>query len=92
MSCSLSRISLISAHIKQALPPLFATRREHDPHAKVRLFLPYTLWRWYVLEYDPAERLCSGLAVESDRVLSYFSLPYLKRLRSPNYWMAGFKR
>jgi len=43
----------------------------------VKFFSPYTGWRWYVLEYDPEEKLCFGYVRGMESEYGYFSLEEL---------------
>ena len=65
------------------IPELYATQNEDDPPAVVKLFTPDSSWTWYVVEFDPVERLCFGLVVGHDRELGYFSLDELETARGP---------
>lgn len=74
---------LMPAEIAHWLPPLYATENAADPIAYVKLFTPDSSFTWYVVEYDPEQRLCFGLVVGRERELGYFSLTELEALRGP---------
>lgn len=65
------------------LPPRYGTEQQDDPIAHLKWFTPDSSWTWYVLEYDPADRLCFGLVIGQERELGYFSLDELLTLRGP---------
>lgn len=65
------------------LPPLYATEQEADATARLRYFTPDSSWSWYLVEYDPVERLCFGLVIDHEREFGYFSLDELETLRGP---------
>ena len=74
---------LIPTSLAADLPPLYATEKQPDAPARIKLFTPDSSWTWYVVEYDPAERLCFGLVIGHERELGYFSLAELEGIRGP---------
>ena len=74
---------LMPAAIAETFPPLYATQHEDDPVARLKWFTPDSSWTWFVVEYDPAERLCFGLVIGHERELGYFSLEEIQELRGP---------
>jgi hypothetical protein len=74
---------LMPNEIAQTIPPLYATQNEKDPTAHLKLFTPDNSWTFYVLEFDPGERLCFGLVVGQERELGYFRLDELEAARGP---------
>jgi hypothetical protein len=75
---------LIPAALAASLPRLYATERESDPLARVKLFTPDSSWTWYVAEYDPEERIAFGLVRGLDEELGYFSIDELEKVRVDN--------
>ncbi len=69
--------------IAKTIPPLYATQDEDDPIARLKLFTPDSSFTWFVVEYDPDDRLCFGLVVGQERELGYFSLDELESIRGP---------
>jgi hypothetical protein len=65
------------------LPHLYSTEHQDDPLARIKLFTPDSSWTWYVVEYDPDERLCFGLVIGHEREMGYFSLAELEEARGP---------
>jgi hypothetical protein len=54
-----------------------------SPLVHAKFFTPDAQWTWFVLEYDPAERLCFGLVCGQVEELGYFSLDELRAVRGP---------
>ncbi len=69
--------------VAKAIPPLYATQQEDDPITRLKLFTPDSSFTWFVLEYDPNDRLGFGLVVGQERELGYFSLDELESIRGP---------
>lgn len=40
-------------------------------------------WTWYVVEYDPEQRICFALVIGHEREFGYFSLEELEQTRGP---------
>jgi len=67
------------------LPPLYATEKDDDPVAKVKLFVPWGAATWYLWEYDSSDKLAFGycdLGLGFPEV-GYLSLDELLALRGP---------
>ncbi len=77
---------LLTADLRRQLPALYATEKEADPKAIVKLFTPWTNWTWYITEFD-GEDMCFGLVCGHENELGYFSLSELEEIRGP----AGLK-
>jgi hypothetical protein len=74
---------LIPETLRPQLPRLYATQNQQDPVAQIKLFTPDSSWTWYIVEFDPDERLCFGLVICHERELGYFSLAELEDVRGP---------
>jgi len=74
---------LMPNEIGEQVPPLYSTESQDDPVAFVKWFHPMSNWTWYVLEYDPTERLCFGLVIGHERELGYFSLDEIASVEVP---------
>lgn len=72
-------MKLIPKSIK--IPALGDTESESDPVVMIKLFHPFSLWTWYVLEYSPEENLCFGLVSGHEVELGYFSIDELSELK-----------
>jgi len=47
-----ANMTLLANRLLRQLPPLHSTRNEADPTAYVRLFSPWSVWSWYLTEFD----------------------------------------
>ena len=65
------------------VPALYSQENEEDPTVWVKLFTPDSSWTWYVLEYDPDERIGFAYVMGLDNELGYFSLDELKAACGP---------
>jgi hypothetical protein len=77
---------LIPLKLAKGLPPLGGTdgKAETEKMAHFRLFLPDSVWVWYVVEYDPQKRLCFGLVSgPAELLLGDFFLDDLKKWHGP---------
>ena len=74
---------LMPDNLVDQIPQLYATELEDDPVARLKWFTPDSDWTWYVVEFDPDERLCFGLVVGFEREFGYFSLDELLAARGP---------
>jgi hypothetical protein len=74
---------LMPDSLARNVPALYSTQNEEDPIARIKWFTPDSSWTWFVLEYDPSERLCFGLVIGHERELGYFSLSEIEELRGP---------
>ncbi|OPZ76433.1 MAG: hypothetical protein BWY78_01371 [Alphaproteobacteria bacterium ADurb.Bin438] len=79
-------MKLITKEIQKILPPLYA--QEDISTAKkmvyAKFFTPWSNWTWYVMEYDPKEKLCFGYVKGFENELGYFSLEELENLKGPH--------
>ncbi|HZW07851.1 MAG TPA: DUF2958 domain-containing protein [Phycisphaerales bacterium] len=74
---------LIPAALLTRLPKLYACESQKDPVAQVKLFTPWAGWTWYLLEYDPVEKLGFAWVEGVEAELGYVSLGELEGLRGP---------
>jgi hypothetical protein len=70
--------------LAETIPPLRATQNGGEPVLHVKWSTPDGTWTFYVIEYDPNERLCFGLVDAHERQLSYFRLDDVERIRGPS--------
>ena len=73
----------IPEDMRDKIPAMRATESQDAPLAMVKLFTPDSSWTWYIVEYDPEQRLCFGLVIGHEREFGYFSLEELEELRGP---------
>lgn len=76
---------LIPPETERNIPALYSTESlpADQKMAQVKLFTPWAGWTWYVVEYDPTERMAFGLVDGHERELGYFSLAELEAIRGP---------
>jgi hypothetical protein len=63
-------------------PKLYATEKQSDSVAQVKLFTPWTDWTWYLLEYD-GEDIAFAWVEGLESELGYVSLKELAAIRGP---------
>ena len=71
---------LLTNEIIKTLPALYSTEEQSDPIALVRFFHSFSSWEWFLIEFDPVQRLCFGLVNGFKSELGYFSLTELESL------------
>ena len=69
---------LMPKGVAAKVPPLYATEREDDPVARVKLFS--RAWTWYVTEYDPATGEAFGFVEGFADEWGYFDVRDLEAL------------
>ena len=77
---ALRRHKLMTRELGDTIPALYANDGADDPDAvvaRVKLFSPYTGWRWFITEWDAKTGLCFGLVEGFETELGYFSLDEL---------------
>src|SRR5215212_6117559 len=73
-------MKLLPEALRKQLPALYATEHDEDPMVWCRFFYPFSLWYWYVTEFDGDDTffgLVEGFEVE----LGYFSLSEMVKTR-----------
>ncbi len=73
----------IPDEMKDKIPAMRATESELEPMAMLKFLTPDSSWTWYVVEYDPEQRICFGLVIGYEREFGYFSLEELEQVRGP---------
>ena len=63
------------------IPKLGETAEQSDPTAWVKLFTPDGGWTWYIIEYDPKDRIAYGLVKGFVTEYGSFSLDEIEELR-----------
>ena len=76
---------LLPLEILSDLPPLYATEEIEDPEVKIKYFVPWGSWSWYVTEGSPDEDdfRFFGLVDGHEKELGYFVLSDLMSVRGP---------
>jgi len=62
---------LLPGWLAATVPALYSQEGVETPLVRVKFFTPDAQWTWFVLEYDPAERLCFGLVCGQVDELGY---------------------
>ena len=75
--------ALLPRSLAETVPPLRATENDPDATVHAKFFTPDSSWTWYVLEFNPADRLCFGLVDGLEKEFGYFSLDELEQVRGP---------
>lgn len=72
---------LLTKQLRKQIPKLYTTENIAllDKTAYVKLFMPWTSWKWYVMEFDGRDT-CFGLVIGHETELGYFSLRELSEL------------
>jgi hypothetical protein len=65
------------------IPGLYTTENQPDPLAVIELFTPDSSWTWFVLEYDPDERVAFGPVEGLETELGYISIEEMERATGP---------
>jgi len=71
---------LLPDRTAKSIPVFYSQENVADPIAHCKFFHPLSDWSWFVVEYDPVERICFGLVHGLDEELGYFSLNELEGL------------
>jgi hypothetical protein len=74
---------LLTKTLAKQIPKLYNTENVPllDKVAYAKLFMPWSGWHWYVMEYDGIDT-CFGLVVGNETEFGYFSLAELNELES----------
>jgi hypothetical protein len=78
-------MTLLSAADIARLLPLYATESVPmaDKIAQAKLFTPWAGWTWFLVEYDPDQRLAWGWVIGLEQEAGYLSLDELEAIRGP---------
>ena len=64
--------------------PLYSQEHEKDPLIVAKLFDPCSAATWFLLEFDPAQRLAFGFVVGlAEDELGYVSLTEMESIKGP---------
>jgi len=78
-------MKLITKEIERRSPALGSTSQMSAGDIKVvaKFFDPSGSWEWYMVEYDPEERIGFGLVHGFENELGYFSIEELESVAGP---------
>ena len=71
---------LITKELEERLPGLYATDGRRGKVAVAHLFAAWADWDWYVVEYDPVERVAFGLVNGFESEYGYFSIAEMEEM------------
>ena len=75
-------MKLLNDELLKILPALYSTENIDDPIVQCKFFTPDCSWTWYVLEYNPSDKIFFGYVCGLDNELGYFSLDELESYKS----------
>lgn len=78
-------MELMSNSLIEKIPGLYKTEvcRLEDKVVHAKFFTPWTNWTWFVIEYDPCERIAWGLVIGHEAEFGYFSLKEIEEIKGP---------
>jgi hypothetical protein len=76
-------MKLLTKTLIKSIPKPHSQEGNSDPVCHVKLFTPWGMWTWYVIEYNENIRMCLGLVKGFEEELGYFSLDELEEIRGP---------
>lgn len=78
-------MELLTAELRQRLPPLYAQEGASDPIIHAKFFTPDSDWTWYVTEgsEENDDFIFFGFVIGFEKEWGYFSLNELKTARGP---------
>lgn len=78
-------MKLLTAELRQRLPPLYSQEAEATPTAYAKFFMPGTGWTWYVTEgsEQDGDFLFFGFVVGFESEFGYFLLSELESVTTP---------
>ena len=72
---------LMTKELERTLPPLYAQEgKRGDAIVYAHYFTPRSNWDWYVLEYDPNDKLFFGYVCGLENEYGYFSIAEFEEL------------
>jgi hypothetical protein len=78
-------VELLTAELRQRLPPLYSQKAEDDPMAHAKFFTPDSNWTWWVTEGSPErdDYRFFGYVQGLEDEWGYFVLSELTSARGP---------
>ena len=62
------------------VPILYATEDVADKILLIKYIEPNTLWEWYLIEYDPEQKLAFGYVIGFEKEWGYFSIEEMEAI------------
>jgi len=76
-------MQLLTQELEKSIPALYEQEMIKEKKAFVKFFTPDSHWTWYVMEYDPINKIFFGLVEGFETEFGYFSLQELEELTGP---------
>jgi len=76
-------MELLTMELEKSIPALYAQEMIKEKIVYVKYFTPDSYWTWYVMEYDPLNKIFFGLVEGFVKEFGYFTLEELLTLRGP---------
>ena len=81
-------MELITKEILETLPPIYGTEKTATDwkEIKLKLFCPWSTFRWYIVEYDPETDEAFGFTTSHlcpEGELGYINVAELRTLKGP---------
>jgi hypothetical protein len=75
-------MKLMTEELKKDLPKLYDTEdtKIEDKIVYIRYYEINSGWEWYLMEYNPNEKLCFGIVYGHEEELGYFSLNEMEQI------------
>lgn len=75
---------LITKELEEKIPKLYETEHDEIKIAVIKYFNPCGAGTWYVIEYDPDDKLFYGFVkIHDEGEYGYFSLEELESIKLP---------
>jgi len=81
--CQLETQNLMPPAVAASLPEMYTTGHDANSMAQVKWYTPDSTWSWFVIEYDPLERLAFGMVHDFQKELGYFTVEDIEEIRGP---------
>lgn len=76
-------MKLLTKELLKKLPLRYSQESNPDPLCVGKLFAPWGNWTWYLIEYDPEERVFLAFVSGFEGELGYVSLDELEAIKGP---------
>lgn len=63
-----------------SIPMLYETEEITDKMLLIKYIEPNTLWEWYLIEYDPQQKLAFGYVIGFEKEFGYFSIEEMEAI------------
>ena len=74
---------LVPKSLMKTIPSYGETSEQLDSMVHIKLFDPAGSWTWYVMEYDPKDRICYGWVCGFEQEFGSFKLAELETIPGP---------